>query len=252
MKQNKSRLKHITFTGVDGKTDVRLLREIQKEYPIAEFGVLTSLHWYENGNRYLDPAAIGVLRSSIHEPNLHLSLHVCGSAAHSAAVGDWDTIDKLTWGNLDIFKRVQLNVSNRKDNPEYCWIPLVIGQELIVQQKDVDNVQLFDNTLKHWQSAPYPHRDTISMLLDASGGRGIDTPLKVFPFTGKTGYAGGFNPDNAADKLDFLMQNHTMGDFWIDMESGVRTDDWFDLNKVVKVLESCRLVINEWEARDYD
>lgn len=31
------RLKHITFTGVDTKTDKKLLSEIQKQYPVAEF-----------------------------------------------------------------------------------------------------------------------------------------------------------------------------------------------------------------------
>lgn len=31
--------------------------------------------------------------------------------------------------------------------------------------------------------------------------------------------------------------------YWIDMESGVRTDDWFDLDKVVKVLQICDNVL---------
>lgn len=37
-----NRLKHITFTGVDEKTDLKVLKEIQMQYPIAEFGVLAS------------------------------------------------------------------------------------------------------------------------------------------------------------------------------------------------------------------
>ena len=37
-------------------TDISDLKEIQKEYPIAEFGVLTSYNWIDNGNRYLNPA----------------------------------------------------------------------------------------------------------------------------------------------------------------------------------------------------
>ena len=238
------RLKHITFTGIDAKTDVKALQEIQREFPLVEFGVLTSYHWYENGNRYLDPSLIEKLRTK----DLHLSLHVCGSAAHDAAVGDWKTVDdKLTKEFLTMFKRVQLNISNRKDNPAFCWIPLVIGQELIVQQRSGDDMALYEETVKHWNERPYPHRDTISVLLDASGGRGIDTLLKVLPTSGKVGYAGGFNPDNVGEKLPFLLENTRMGEFWIDMESGVRTDDWFDIDKVYHVLQVCKKVISEYK-----
>ena len=237
------KLQHITFTGIDGKTDINAIAAIQSEFPIAEFGVLTSYHWYENGNRYLNPERIIKLCGK----GLKLALHVCGSAAHDAACkGGWDKIDKLTIDNLHLFKRVQLNLAERKDNPEYCWIPLIIGQELIIQQRAELELPLFESTVKHWTERSYPHRDTISALLDSSGGRGIDIPLKVWPSSGKIGYAGGFNPDNVADKLSFLMSHVTQGTFWIDMESGVRTYDWFDIDKVYKVLQTCKPIIEEY------
>ena len=238
------RLKHITFTGIDAQTDIERLRDIQRRYPIAEFGVLTSYHWYENGNRYLDPQIIDTLRNK----DLRLSLHVCGSAAHDAAIGKWDSIDKLTWMNLNIFKRVQINIAERKDNPKFCWIPLVIGQELIVQQNADIYLPEYRETLRKWRDGSLgPHRDTISVLLDSSGGRGIDTKLKVYPSNEKIGYAGGISPDNVEEKLTFLMSHVTMGEFWIDMESGVRTDDWFDLDKVEKVLQICEPIIKKLE-----
>lgn len=40
-------LKNITFTGVDWKTDIDELREIQKLYPYVEWGVLVTI--YEQG-----------------------------------------------------------------------------------------------------------------------------------------------------------------------------------------------------------
>ena len=230
-------LKHITFTGIDANTDIDDLIDIQREFPIVEFGILASYNWAENGNRYLRPDIIRGLRGR----GLNLSLHLCGSAAHDAAMGRWDKVDDFLFESLDIFKRVQLNISNRKDNPEYCPIPLIIGQELIVQQKP----SVYETTIKKWLIPPFVHRDTISVLLDASGGQGIDTPLKVLPSKGKVGYAGGFNPDNVAEKLSFLLQNVRMGEFWIDMESGVRTYDWFDTDKVRYVLDTCKEVIKE-------
>ena len=85
----------------------------------------------------------------------------------------------------------------------------------------------------------------MSVLLDASGGRGIDTTIKpLFRHGLKVGYAGGINPDNVGDKLYQLLRD-TKEDFWIDMESGVRTNDKFDLNKVYKVLKECQKVLKE-------
>jgi len=240
----KANLQHITFTGIDASTDFQTLREIQKEYPLVEFGVLISYHWYENGNRYLDPKIIDMLRGQ----GLKLSLHVCGSAARDAALGKWETIDKLVWGNLDLFKRIQINIAERKDNPGFCWIPWVIGQELIVQQRSGEDMSIYEATIKQWCERSYPHRDPISVLLDASGGRGVDTPIKVLRSNGKVGYAGGINADNVGDKLSYLLEHEDTGDFWIDMESGVRTDDWFDTEKVAKVLQICQQVIKEQKA----
>lgn len=241
------KLKHITFTGIDAKTDIRDLIEIQRECPIAEFGVLTSYHWYENGNRYLNPTFLSNLY--VGNGGLNLALHVCGSAAADVATGEWHKIDNHLYGSLGLFKRIQLNVANRNDNPEYLWIPPSKGQELIVQQRDTDNTELYNTTRDLWFGDDSP----VSVLLDASGGQGIDTPIKVLPNVGKSfkvGYAGGINPDNVADKLAYLLQHDEVGDFWIDMESGVRTDDWFDTDKVRRVLAICKEVMRELHVED--
>lgn len=224
-------LKHITFTGVDEKTNLRTLQHIQNVYPKAEFGVLTSYHWYENGNRYMDPMLIKNLRGT----RLHLALHLCGSAAHDATNGFWSDINHLLYGNLDIFPRVQLNVATRKDNPEY--IIHNTNKEIIVQAKGIGDTKLFDST-RSW----YPE-SKCSILLDGSGGRGIDTGIEVLNNHEKVGYAGGINPDNVKEKLEYLLEN-VDGDFWIDMESGVRTGDWFDVEKVIAVLKICDQVLN--------
>lgn len=239
------RLKHITFTGVDARTDIKALQEIQEQYPIAEFGVLTSYHWYENGNRYLDPLLIEEkLRGDLRG----LSLHVCGRAAHDAAYGNWNKVDKLVWMNLGIFNRVQLNIANRKDNPTECKLSKIVGQEVIIQSRDADNTELYEDSLEAARGDK--HNRTFSTLLDASGGEGIDTPIKIYPSDGKIGYAGGINPDNVGDKLAYLLENVKQGSFWIDMESGVRTDDWFDVNKVSRVLAICKEVMRELHVEE--
>ena len=232
----KLRLKHITFTGVDEKTDLKALEKIQREYPIAEFGVLTSYHWFENGNRYPDPSLIGSL-----DKIMNLSLHVCGAAAHDAATGKWGALDVHLCGQLDKFKRIQLNIAGHENNPKHVCLPRYKYQEIIVQSKDPENLDVYNKTVDVYNSKQF------SALIDASGGRGIDTPLRVRLSWGKIGYAGGINPDNVADKLRFLLKNVIMGEFWIDMESGVRTDDWFDLDKVEDVLKTCQKILNGME-----
>lgn len=57
------KLQHITFTGIDGKTDLGALWELQEQYPIAEFGVLVAKNWRENGNRYFNPSYLDALES---------------------------------------------------------------------------------------------------------------------------------------------------------------------------------------------
>ena len=230
-----SRLKHITFTGIDKKTDLKALKEIQMQYPIAEFGVLASYHWYENDNRYLDPRYYRYLTKL----NLNLALHLCGAVAHDAACEDWSEVHYLSWGQYSWFRRIQLNVACRKDNPEYvCAAPW--ENEIIVQQRDINNLDLFYESQESW---PKWCPEQLSVLLDASGGQGKDTEIQILNAKCKVGYAGGINPENVGDKLAYLVEHHTAGDFWIDMESGVRTDDWFDLDKVVKVLDICNQIV---------
>lgn len=235
------RLKHITFTGIDARTDLQELQAIQQQYPIAEFGVLTSYHWNENGNRYPNPQFL----CNLWGQRLNLALHVCGAAAHDAAHGYWDAINIHLMHCLGLFNRVQLNVANRTDNP-YCLASTSDrrDQEVIIQQKGIHDIKFFQRS--KWVG-------NVSVLLDASGGQGIDTPIEVLPnllhggiSAFKVGYAGGINPDNVADKLSFLMENRKVGDFWIDMESGVRTDDWFDTDKVRRVLRICKEVIKKY------
>ncbi len=230
------KLQHITFTGIDGKTDIGALLELQQQYPIAEFGVLVAKNWRENGNRYFNPSYLKALDGR----RLNLSAHFCGSIARAAVRGDFEPFRDWARSFPFIFNRCQLNIATSKDNPDsfkLCCGDTLLFDEIILQQRSVDDCDLYvkSNTNEH-----------VTMLLDASGGEGIDTSLVAFAGK-KIGYAGGINADNVAEKLTFLMENEMVGDFWIDMESGVRTDDWFDLDKVRRVLEICEPIINKYK-----
>ena len=224
-------LTHITFTGVDEWTDIDRLVSIQQRYPKAEFGVLMSKHWIENGYRYPSPEFIGNLRGR----GLRLSAHLCGSLAREVMRmgGGLLTMTDDYSPLFDIFQRVQLNVAGYKEIVS-CNVEPGMHEEVIIQQGD--DRQLFEqcyiNSGEH-----------IAILLDKSGGQGIDTPI-VFPaHRVHVGFAGGINPDNVIDKMKMITTSQLVGKFWIDMESGVRTDDRFDLDKVEDV---CKKVYDEF------
>jgi hypothetical protein len=232
------KLQHITFTGIDGKTDLGELWEIQQEYPIVEFGVLVAKNWRENGNRYFNPSFLDALESR----GLNLSAHLCGSVARAAIRGDWELYRDWARSYPYFFNRCQINISLSKENPEKITIDDCAHSfnEIILQQKDIRHLNLFHNSQKKNYGEP-----DISVLLDASGGQGINTEIEVLSGNYKVGYAGGINPDNVYEKLKYLLTNEQVGDFWIDMESGVRTDDWFDTAKVRQVLKEYDRVLND-------
>ena len=245
------KLQHITFTGVDGKTDIGRMYEIQQKYPLVEWGVLVAKNWRENGNRYFNPSYLSALEGN----GLILSAHMCGSIARSAVQGNIDPFIDWSRGYCHIFNRCQLNISTSKENPEvfeYRGDFVDYFDEVILQQKSVRDCGLYLVSQKHITEEAIEGglsplcANRITMLLDASGGLGINTPIEVYPTQFKVGYAGGMNADNVAEKLEYLLTNENVGDFWIDMETGVRTDDWFDLDKVEQVLEICQGVLDKY------
>ena len=111
-------------------------------------------------NRFPPKAFLDTLARS----GLNLSVHLCGTIAKCAVRGDFLPAEKILGSLKDAIKRVQLNVSTYPDNPAAFaseipgWIP-----ELILQQRSASDCPLFVNA---------PVKDRLSVLLDASGGRG--------------------------------------------------------------------------------
>lgn len=229
-------LTKVTFTGIDERTDLKRLAKLQLEYPFAEFGVLFSYDWKENGRRFPDPAILPKLAGL----DLKLSAHFCGQSAIDLANGKKFKTISLCGGYLDIFRRCQLNLradgmfgSLRKMKP------LLHIEEVIIQMHTPEICRQFLNGERPKKSA---------YLLDASGGAGIDTPVQVVTFPGvHIGYAGGIGPDNVEGKLRTLLEYDSCERFWIDMETRVRTDEWMDLDKVEQVLEICDAVRKEYK-----
>lgn len=219
------KLKHVTFTGVDSFTDIDELCQIQQQYPLAEFGVLVAENWKDNGYRYPD---LKTLLPTLADKGLNLSCHLCGRTAREAVLNDFSTTMELCNGYFHVFRRCQLNVSRNRKNPQRLEIDIPNTlNEIIIQQHSVNDCDLYLNSLPN---------DKVSVLLDASGGRGVDTPIQVLATPNKVGYAGGISPENVIDKIRQLEENPDVQSYWIDMETHVRTNNKLDLDKVRTVL----------------
>ncbi len=239
-----NKLTGITFTGVDEWTDLDRLQEIQEKYPYAEFGILLSKNWKENGNRYLNPS----LWRSLSDYNLNLSLHLCGSVAREAYKGNWEPLTELLQQDgvlkyrvTRLFSRCQLNVAGCSQK-EYVFrdgVAPLHFKEVIIQQKSAEDCPLFKNAVK--QNDVLSYANTIALLCDASGGRGVASEIVIFanPYNDyHVGYAGGFGEDNMVQKIEDIMACEDVGEFWVDMESKVRDkDDKFDLDCIERILK---------------
>ncbi len=228
-------LKHITLTGIDDRTDIKELVRLQHQYPLAEFGVLLS--WSRQGSEKRYPSFQTIAKFC--RADLNLSAHICGSAAREFAKGN-DSIlrylfDQIGRDSVSI-RRMQFNLAGFPAE-KFVPLPAMWGSagEIILQQMSIDEFDLYRERLG----------DHPSVLLDASGGRGVESAIVPLEGPFKVGYAGGFGPDNVEEKLSTLLGSDKVGDFWIDMESKVRTYDWFDTAKAETVLKKCYAVLLE-------
>lgn len=204
----------VTFTGIDHSALVPGMRALSERFPI-EWGVLIDT---DRQDQPLYPGQSE--RLSIQASGLRLSAHVCGSAASSIVEGRDPKLD------LEGFARVQINHSRSGSS------------HLAIQHSCTFGVARNIRVALQCQGA-FPNDDRVDWLYDVSFGTGkMPTAwpaiVSAHPLCG---YSGGLGPANVADLLTKLPVAKGTP-FWIDMESGVRTEGRFDLEKCAAVCES--------------
>lgn len=191
----------ITFTGVDSETDLERVLDLSQRFPL-EWGMLFSPDRQDKEPRYPDYETIEKMRAL----PVAKSAHLCGGYSKMVMAGDHLPLD------LTNFARVQVN--SRKPDPAAIVkfaAPRFITP--IMQTRELD----------------FPEDKGVAILFDRSGGHGT-TPdaWPKHPSKRLVGYAGGINPDNIEDVLATV---DSSGPYWLDMETGIRTNDYLDLDK---------------------
>ena len=201
----------ITFTGVDDHTDIHELKVLSVQYPV-EWGVLFSPSRQGIDKRY--PG--GEMQSKLLWSGLPMAAHLCGQHSRDVMTGGPCSVP----ADLFYFRRMQINSASpdprRIEEFRKGWGTA----KAIAQHRD----------------GPFPDDETVQWLYDRSGGKGV-TPDQWPAHPGRNrlvGYAGGINPSNI---LDVIKAINSDGPYWLDMESGVRTDDVFDLSLCRQVCE---------------
>lgn len=217
----------ITVTGADPGTNIEELGELQ-----AEVGLLYSAT-PQDDNRY--PGEEWIKEAASYIP--HVALHVCGLVGRMKLFrGDLDPI-------LDNVQRVQINgrpIAFEINELHARWPGLKI-----ITQYSTNHRGYVLNLSELSRRAVSEH----AYVMDNSGGMGKLPKEWTRPATSAdVGFAGGLNADNLEEELPKIMQVAT-GRWWIDMESGMRTDDWFDIHKAERAALIFRLLTREQDER---
>jgi hypothetical protein len=204
----------ITFTGLDERTDLAHLASLSGRYPI-EWAILFSRNRQGLDNRYPTLDVIEKVFALKGRGDLTLAAHLCGKHAQEVMNGTFDR----SILPLGAFSRIQVNHTTpvAKSLRDFA----LAGQPVIAQWRD---------------SGSFPSEyQGVDWLYDPSGGMGkMPERWPENPGSRPMGYAGGINPDNA-EKVNEMVGEKSPSGYWLDMETGVRTDDWFDLAKVERV-----------------
>lgn len=226
-----SKLKYVTLTGVDDKTDLHQLISLSVKYPLVEWGILYSPKQQGLGGRYPSVDKLQHILSTIPS-DVKIALHLCGSSVPGLFSGDELVVDLVN----TVAKRcgrVQLNFthnSGKVDIKDISNLLYNLPDLTVITQHNLANDSVWKNLLGH---------KNFNVLFDSSGGRGIERNIWPAPLPVPCcGYAGGLGPDNLARQLPVITDAAAQEPFWIDMEGKLRDkDDLFDLTKAEECLK---------------
>jgi len=226
------KISKVTITGADDNVNQLRLKQLSEKFPFVEWGILFSSSKIAK-QRY--PSIDWI--AALFEQNVPLSAHYCG----------WWSKQVIEEGNVSLiqnlinpFKRVQLNYNFATAKGLIDFRPIITTAAnnpdlAVIFQYNKSNKPILD----YLAITDIP--DNINFLYDSSGGRGTEIQTIGYPIhTGSktfyTGYSGGIRLENIVKVCDMIEQCPNENECWIDLESGVRRNDEFDIYMVEAIL----------------
>jgi len=156
------KIKYVTLTGADDKTNIEDMILLSKKYPFVEWGILFSKS-KQGVERYPSSNWINLLQKSV---GINLSAHLCGKLVSNFLNCD------LNLKQFEMFNRIQLNLFKKSvskvcsSNDFLCSVnktekPIIVG----------GNYE--DVALNNFSFNP---------LFDSSGGNGVSPKKWIKPF----------------------------------------------------------------------
>lgn len=241
----------VTISGVDESVDPLDLLELSGAYDFVEWAMLVSArHTYASQGIARWPSMDWMARlvADAHYHPLTLAVHICGTWVEQIVAGETRMLATLR----SEVSRVQLNFAGRVLE-NYDPARFVLGLTDMPQRPLIFQIG-GPCAAQAWADAAETLPPGLSVpLFDDSHGTGICpqhwTVIRFLdPVPYQVGYAGGLSPANLAKQLPRIAAAAGPVPYWIDMESGVRSDDGqrLDLAKVRQVLEIAR----GWRAHE--
>ena len=229
----------VTITGADDGVDPIVLDEIGREFPFVEWGILFSKS-REGEPRYPTAAWRERFYWATNDRGEYYTTaaHLCGKSVDAFLASYGHLQNEVTMG----YNAIQFNRLTAENKDQIFQVAADAQSTVIVQySKNTDILLngLFDEDVP----------EDLFILLDDSGGKGISWKQTGFPNIPEpwasrmaVGYAGGVNEDNIEELVLGLIHcnKDSNGGLWIDLESGARTEDKFDIDKVIRILEKVK------------
>ena len=166
-------------------------------------------------------------------------MQIYGKAADCILRNCWTKLDYLTNWNAQYFKHVQLKIADQMlwfKCPEY--IPENI-KELTIQQQN------FKTLIKNQPiKLQCPSPEIVDIFLEEANYETDYMSFIQMKGLSKIGYNVDLGAVETAEALNTPLYNPQKAQFWIEIKNAVRTDGWFDLAKVERILYLCQGVID--------
>ena len=234
------------FCGIDDEVNHEDIISLTKTCAIIEWGVL--FHPRLSGTaRYPSMDWVQKTTTILHraQPNIHLAAHICGGYVMDLLNAKKTILDTII--NEFRFKRIQINPTKANDViiTDYNIAATNLLSVIAGYPKTEFIIQRNHETLKLCSLIETTELKNVSFLYDASCGFGIyDIHLiEKKNTTKKYGFAGGINPENIGEVLNKIKESQLPTNIWIDMETGIRTINHFDMKK-------CKLCVMNGNLRN--